>query len=719
MFGVASSSFAGKTYTDNGDGTVTDATTGLTWVRCAQGTTLDLGICSGTASSFTWDQANALTASITFAGQSDWRLPTIRELQTIVDRSKVSPAIDLGAFPDTPSSNFWSGTPDASFPAYAWGVVFDDGVASSYDSSNPYFVRLVRGGQPFGSLLNIARPSNDYVDLGDGTVTHRPTSLMWKRCAEGQLWSSNTCNGEASRTIADQAAALSAGFAGYTDWRLPTAEELLSLVDYSGFNPAVNSTIFPATPSASFWSSSRYAYGTNGVWGVGFYDGGVSNRFGLNAVRLVRSDHSFDSYAFSVSKTGNGSLTSTPAAIACGSICSASLSVGTRVDLTASPDLGSTFVGWSGACTGSGTCSVTMNAAKSVGAIFKPIPFTVATTGVTAGVIPAGVANVTSKISFNSEDVGKTGAVFITAVVPSSFLSSLPLSQSGVMAPEPMAAATPSGSLVLVQLTSAGWTRVAGGLLTPYASGVLGVPLSAQTILTNANTSNLSGAQFCVGYGTSASEMSEASRMQQVATVPDASAASVSRQSCLVTDSLQVQAGWNLLGNSRRQIVQAANLYSDAGWVTAVWGWDSTQRQWQIYAPSLDASALQSLIKDKGYGALGEINPGDGYWVQATAPASVMLQAGTPFELSNANLIPGWNLVTTTSSQTPAGLNAIVENLTSLWAWDSVLSQWYFYAPSLDKGMTLADYIRTNGYLDFVATGMTVGHGVGFWVRRQ
>jgi hypothetical protein len=280
-----------------------------------------------------------------------------------------------------------------------------------------------------------------------------------------------------------------------------------------------------------------------------------------------------------------------------------------------------------------------------------------------------------------------------------------------------MAAATASG-LVLIQLTSEGWKQVVNGQLIPYASGVLGDQLAAQNILTNTNTSNLSGAQFCVGYGTSAEEMNEAGRMQLVATVPDASGQSDSRQSCLVTDSLQVQTGWNLLGNSRSQSIQAASLYSDATWVTALWKWDATLKQWQIYAPSMDASALQSLVTEKGYGALVDIKPGDGYWVQATAPASVMLQPGTTFNLTNANLTSGWNLVTTGSSQTPSALSASLGNLTSLWAWDATTQAWYFYAPSLDSGTTLADYARTNGYLDFVATGKTLGNGVGFWVRR-
>jgi hypothetical protein len=422
-----------------------------------------------------------------------------------------------------------------------------------------------------------------------------------------------------------------------------------------------------------------------------------------------------------VAGRGSGAIASKPAGINCpSSTCAADFDAKARVALVATPDAGSTFNGWSGSCTGTGICVVSMSVARSVTATFKPIPFSASTTGVSAGVITAPVATVTNQISFNSADVGKTGAVFITAVVPRSFLAGLlsSLSAAKAMAAAPLDAATNTSSLVLIQLTATGWKPVVNGQLIPYASGVLGDQLAAQTLLTNTSTATLAGAQFCVGYGTSASEMGEAGRMQLVASVPDASDAGDSRVSCLVTDSLQVQTGWNLLGNSRSQGVQAASLYSDASWVTAVWRWDTAQKRWQLYAPGMDTTTFQSLLSDKGYGVLGEIKPGDGYWVQATAPASVMLQSDTSFDLTPASLVSGWNLVTTATSQTPSALNTALGGLTSLWAWDTTLQAWYFYAPSLDTGTGLSDYQKGNGYLDFGASGKTLDSGVGFWLSR-
>lgn len=78
------------------------------------------------------------------------------------------------------------------------------------------------------------------------------------------------------------------------------------------------------------------------------------------------------SHTLTVSKTGSGSgtVTSTPAGIDCGSDCSEVYGTGTAVTLTASPAAGSSFAGWSGACSGTGGCQVTMDAAKSVTAGF-------------------------------------------------------------------------------------------------------------------------------------------------------------------------------------------------------------------------------------------------------------------------------------------------------------------------------------------------------------
>ena len=75
-----------------------------------------------------------------------------------------------------------------------------------------------------------------------------------------------------------------------------------------------------------------------------------------------------------MSVSGTGTVTSSPSGISCPSTCSVGFTYGTTVTLTASPSTGYTFSGWSGACSGAGTCALTMNGAKSVGATFTPLP---------------------------------------------------------------------------------------------------------------------------------------------------------------------------------------------------------------------------------------------------------------------------------------------------------------------------------------------------------
>lgn len=99
-------------------------------------------------------------------------------------------------------------------------------------------------------------------------------------------------------------------------------------------------------------------------------------------------------YALTVTKSGTGTVASSPAGINCGTTCTANFTGGTAVTLAATPASGYVFGGWSGACTGTGACTVTMTAAKSVTATFKAQTTTKYTLTVTkAG---AGVGTVTS-----------------------------------------------------------------------------------------------------------------------------------------------------------------------------------------------------------------------------------------------------------------------------------------------------------------------------------
>ncbi|MFI3195587.1 MAG: DUF1566 domain-containing protein, partial [Methylococcaceae bacterium] len=222
---------------------------------------------------------------------SDWRLPNIAELQTIVERDNYYPAINTELFPNTPSDVFWSSSPYVGYASSAWGVYFSSGLVDSSYRGSAFPVRLVRASQSLG--IGLASLTTDFTDNKDGTVTHQATCLMWQRCSVGQMWNGSTCTGSASTYTFDAAQRLTSPLAGYNDWRIPTASELARLVDYTKAypGPTINTTLFPNTPRNAFWSSSPYVGYTSYAWGVYFNNGDVSlsSRGSAFPVRLVRA----------------------------------------------------------------------------------------------------------------------------------------------------------------------------------------------------------------------------------------------------------------------------------------------------------------------------------------------------------------------------------------------------------------------------------------------
>ncbi|MBV5308526.1 DUF1566 domain-containing protein, partial [Chromatium okenii] len=244
-------------------------------------------------STFTFDQTAAYAETVNstgLCGFKDWRMPNIKELMGIADYSRYSPAIDTNYFPGTPSSGFWSGSPDANYSSNAWSVDFGYGNpggdyygrADKHNRSNALLVRLVRGGQSFDT----------FADNDDGTVSQTNTGLMWAKCSEGQTGTNCTGNATYMDWIAALTVANNSNLGGYNDWRLPNFKELQALVDYSRYSPAIDTTQFPNTPSSWFWSGSPNANYSNYAWYVCFSSGhayydGRSNGYGLR-VRLVR-----------------------------------------------------------------------------------------------------------------------------------------------------------------------------------------------------------------------------------------------------------------------------------------------------------------------------------------------------------------------------------------------------------------------------------------------
>ena len=274
-------------YTLSGDGlTVHDNVTGLDWTRSA-----DL---NGDGEilfddELTYDEATAYPAQLSaenFGGYDDWRLPSIKELYSLIDftgtdpsgyegtdTSGLIPFIDDAyfhfAYGDTAAGERIIDAQYASSTLYVdewmlegpmlFGVNFADGRIKGYGLVMPgigdktFNVLCVRGNPDYGV--------NSFTDNGDGTVADSATGLMWQQAdsGSGMLWEDALEYAETS-TLGD-----------YTDWRLPDAKELQSILDYARSpgttaSPALD-PVFSATQITNeagqldypcYWSSTTH-----------------------------------------------------------------------------------------------------------------------------------------------------------------------------------------------------------------------------------------------------------------------------------------------------------------------------------------------------------------------------------------------------------------------------------------------------------------------------
>ncbi|MEJ2406024.1 MAG: DUF1566 domain-containing protein [Candidatus Thiodiazotropha sp.] len=148
----------------NGDGTATDQRTGLMWQRCPHGMTLndqgntdpdDDSCTSAIPTPLNWQTALQAAASDSSGGYTDWELPDVKALESLVLPDCMMSAADRLAFPDTPSAAFWSSTPIRQDPV-AWQVDFYDGDINWAATSRQAYVRLVRDSGTAPSLLRPA-----------------------------------------------------------------------------------------------------------------------------------------------------------------------------------------------------------------------------------------------------------------------------------------------------------------------------------------------------------------------------------------------------------------------------------------------------------------------------------------------------------------------------------------------------------------------------------
>ncbi len=128
-------------YTDNKNGTISDNYTGLIWKKCPQG--LSGNDCKvGSSTLRVWSKARTECEDLNFANKTGWRMPTLKELQSIVDTSAFDPSINKMFFIATEDA-YWTLTSPAEYPSSKFRVIFSDGSVYYSDSNNFAATRCV------------------------------------------------------------------------------------------------------------------------------------------------------------------------------------------------------------------------------------------------------------------------------------------------------------------------------------------------------------------------------------------------------------------------------------------------------------------------------------------------------------------------------------------------------------------------------------------------
>jgi hypothetical protein len=264
---------------------------------------------------FKWGQAKKRVFieelnSTKFLGHEDWRLPTLKELLTIVSSGHYNPAVDTDYFPETKADYYYWTSVSYVNPEYAWCVHFASGgnfaVHKWNSSSYGRYARAVRG--------DLWDP-DPYLNNFDGTVSDSDTGLTWQQLnweppdtPAKMNWKDALayCN-----TLADDGVNLTDGSVP-GDWRLPNRIELQSIVDYTRYDPSINTDVFPDTPRLSFWTSTsmvyhQYAAPEAQAATVNFLSGGFAHKHKREAhhVRCVYGGHNTVHAVFDAGCTDN------------------------------------------------------------------------------------------------------------------------------------------------------------------------------------------------------------------------------------------------------------------------------------------------------------------------------------------------------------------------------------------------------------------------------
>lgn len=254
-------------FTDNGDGTIKDNVTGLTWQK-------------GDGGEMTWEMATDYCENLSLAN-IEWRLPDPYESFGILDHSLLNPAVDQNYFTKTKAEYWWSNTERVDDATKAWATNAGGGIGP-----HPKSETVSNGGiKKFHTrCVKDETWTSELTNNKDGTISDSKTGLIWVTDdnSEKLTW-------EKALVYAENLS-----FAGYDDWRLPNVKELQSIVDVAFVNPSVNSSFFTNTLQLPYWTSTTLINDTARAWMTDFKFGIVSymDKNEVLNVRCVRGEKS-------------------------------------------------------------------------------------------------------------------------------------------------------------------------------------------------------------------------------------------------------------------------------------------------------------------------------------------------------------------------------------------------------------------------------------------
>ena len=145
----------------------------------------------------------------------------------------------------------------------------------------------------FAVTVNAATGQYQVLLRQDGIAIDFVNNIEWMRCSHGQNWNGKTCSGDRIKVSIEEAKKIASSYIieGKKKWRLPTKEELLTIVKETNSPPMVDKEIFPNTYKGPYWTSNVNYFSSNRNWTVNFFTGQTFSRFlsaQKHAVRFVR-----------------------------------------------------------------------------------------------------------------------------------------------------------------------------------------------------------------------------------------------------------------------------------------------------------------------------------------------------------------------------------------------------------------------------------------------